>query len=225
MRRATNRLMQRSGAVVAGLGAGSYSLAPTSNCGQAFGYVVAGGSTAANAWGAARIGATFGDAIGDKSASVSTTSVSVGSYVATNDVDGGFDSQVWEAFLEFNTLLQPGRSVSSATLSLFITTDNSATNFTINVRPSAFGTSVDILDFVSGGSLSASPIASLPTSLVSSGNSFTLGTDIATNVTSTGFTRLMLYSNRTQTNTVPTTGVNEYVIINPSSCRLNLTVA
>lgn len=226
--KAAIRSISRHRTVAAGLAAGSYNLAPTSNTGHAFGFVSAGGSSAADAYGAAARATTFNTAVGDKSASVSSISVSIGQYVAVNSVDGGFDSQVWEGFLEFDTQLQAGRSISAASLSLFISSDQSATNFTIQVVTKNFGTGVDISDYVPGGAgntLSASPIAGLSTIFTSSNNSFTLGTDISGSINTSGKTQLMLYSSRTQTNTTPTTGSNEYVVINPSSCRLNLTVA
>jgi hypothetical protein len=145
--------------------------------------------------------------------------------VFDNAVDGGFDSQVWESFLEFDTLLQPGRSFSTATLSLYITTDSAtSSNFTINVALKNFGTGVDIGDFVAGGSLSASPITTLSTFFTSSGNSSSAGADIAANLTTSGKTQFILYSNKTQNNTAPPTNVSEYVVINPSNCRLNVEV-
>ena len=131
--------------------------------------------------------------------------------ITGQSIDTGFYG-VWQTFLEFNTASIPDTStVLTATLSLYGVSDQSNTDFTLEARAFDFGT-FDVSDFVPGASLgSLTLLATYPTSsgfAVGAHNAFT---DVAfpVNVNKTGFTRIVLCSDRHRIGNTP--GVRELV--------------
>ena len=126
---------------------------------------------------------------------------------------GGATYDVWEAFIAFDTSsLTAGATVSAAVLNLTAQIDSSTTDFTVEARLRDWGTSVDTGDWVAGGGLSA---LTLLAHYATSGGfvpdtAYDLVNDtFPANVNKTGSTRLILSSNRTTGNNVPTG--SEYV--------------
>ena len=111
---------------------------------------------------------------------------------------------VYEAFLQFDTSSVSG-TVASATLAVYIEGDTSTTDFTINARAYDWGASLTTADFVAGASLSGNALrATRATSGLSVGayNDFTSDSSFASNTADP--VRLVLASDRTESNTAPT---------------------
>lgn len=110
-----------------------------------------------------------------------------------------------QGFVSFDTSSVVG-TVSSATLSLFVLTDNSTTDFTINARRLDYAT-LTTADFVAGASLGALPLlATLATAGLGTPvyNAFTSDGNFLTNINQSGTTGIVLSSAKTDANTAPT---------------------
>lgn len=116
----------------------------------------------------------------------------------------------YEAFVSFDTsAIADAATVSVVTLSLWLVTDSSATDFTVNVRDRDWGASVTTADFVAGASLSASGtlVASIGSSGIGSTGAYKDFTSQAaflsvTNI-KTGTVHLLLDSSRQEGNNTP----------------------
>ena len=121
----------------------------------------------------------------------------------------------WESFLEFDTSAIPDdATITGATVSVWISTDNSATDFTIEVRSFDFGTSVTTADFRNRAQLGAATLlASRSTSGLTVGayNDLTSDANLLTTISMTGTTRVVLCSSRQRAGT--TAAGQEYVYI------------
>lgn len=131
-----------------------------------------------------------------------------------------FDEEyfVYEGFLNFDVSAVAGSTIDSATLSLWLVTDSSTTDFTVEARARNWGDTLTSDDFVAGGSLSG---LTLLASIGSSGIGATaaykaltseaaLLTAIASAAAGDGILRLLLCSSRTTGNNSP--GGLEYII-------------
>jgi hypothetical protein len=118
----------------------------------------------------------------------------------------------FESFIGFTTSSVLG-TVSSATLSAYLFQDNSTTDFTVYARLRDFGSgAVTTGDWVAGASLSAlTQLASKGTSGIGSTNAYKTFTssNLASNINTSGDTRIILTSSRHEGNNTPTG--NEYV--------------
>ena len=135
------------------------------------------------------------------------TSLSVGqAYIATF-------YYCFEVFIGFTTSSVLG-TVSSATLSAHLAGDGSSTDFTVYARLRDFGSgAVTTGDWVAGASLSAlTQLASINTSGIGSTGSYKTFTssNLASNINTSGDTRIILTSSRHEGNNTPTG--NEYVV-------------
>lgn len=112
---------------------------------------------------------------------------------------------VYEAFISFDTSSVVGTPVS-ATLALYVSNDQSATDFTMTARAYDWGTTVTTADFVPAASMTSySTRATLSTSgiTVNAYNSFTSDSSFAANSVS-GTLRLLLHTDRNPLGTNPT---------------------
>jgi hypothetical protein len=133
-----------------------------------------------------------------------------------NDEDGNpIYDYYWfidESFLSFDTSsLGTGATVSSAVLRLTSTGDYSTQDFTAQARLRDWGTTLEIGDFLTPAGLSG---CTLLAHYATSGG-WTSGTGydfvddaMAANVSKTGFTRMVLCSDRTASSTEPTQSEN-----------------
>ena len=112
---------------------------------------------------------------------------------------------VYESFLEFDTSSLSGKTLSSATLKIYISTINVEDAFTLEAFIDDFSTSVTTAEWVAAASLgSLTKVATLSSASFSTSayNSFT---DVAfpANINTTGKTRIVLASSLTRLGTAP----------------------
>ena len=114
----------------------------------------------------------------------------------------------WEGFIDPDTSAIPDTDgISSAVLSLYGTSDQSATNFTNNARLFDWGTSLTTADWIAGASLSAQTLLATfdSASYVDAVyNDFTSDAAFIANVNKTGETRIILSSSRHEAGNAPT---------------------
>lgn len=104
----------------------------------------------------------------------------------------------YESFLTFDTSIVVG-TITSATLSIYVTNDTSNTDFTIEVRLHDWGTSLTTADWLSSETLGTKTLlASLSTDglTVSAHNTFTSDAAFLSNINQAGETRVVVCSDR-----------------------------
>ena len=193
-----------------GLGAGTYNLNPvTANSGYAENlagdYATAKSSTGAD-----------GGVL---------TSFTIGQTFISGDSDEYICHQ---GFLEFDTQIASGLSITAATLSLQVFSDESDTDFTIEAYTQDYGTTINGSDFIAAGATVPTIAASLSTASIGTGLKAmtTNGTVLHLGLNNTGTTgrsRIVLMSSRHRTSSTPTG--YERVGITVASCVLAITVA
>ena len=130
---------------------------------------------------------------------------------------GGAEYQVIEGFLSFDVSALAGATVTEATLSLWLVTDSSTTDFTIEARTHDWGATLTTADYVAGGNLAGKTLlASLTTVGIGTGAYVTLtneSTNLVDAITAAlagaGVVYVVLCSSRTTGNNAPTG--NEFV--------------
>ena len=143
--------------------------------------------------------------------STSGTSYNIGRFHTTAN---GYS--LFQAFMQFDTsTIGAGAFISTATLALSGTADNSDVNFTVEARLVDWDTSLTITDWVPGSSLNSyTRVATRSTvgwatagynTFTEDGNNFRNGVD------RTGSTRLMLTSSNLN-GAAPPSNTNEYVV-------------
>lgn len=160
-------------------------------------------------------GSVYSEVVGDYAA----TREGTGSKGTLSIVAVGQDATAcYEGFISFDTSsIGDTDTVSAATLRVWVTSDSSTTNFTLEARLYDWGTSVTTADFVAGSNLgSYTLLASKNTSaLLGSGQFFTLdNVALAANINKTGATRIILVSDRHRIGTAPSG--NEWLNIAPA---------
>jgi hypothetical protein len=130
---------------------------------------------------------------------------------------GGTNYECAETFLNFDTSAIPDTDVvTSAVLSLYGHEDACYEAWTAQVRLKDWGDTLSTADFVAGANLSALPL--LATFAVNSDgenfvktgyNAFTSESAFVTNISKTGFTRLIIASDNMVSNTAP--GAYRYI--------------
>lgn len=128
----------------------------------------------------------------------------------TSTTDSGIgqteaNDKVFESFISFNTTSVAG-TITSASLSLYGSFDESTTDFTVTAAVRDWGASLTTGDFVAGASLGAlTTVATFNTASSWSESGYNTFTDVAlpANVNKGGTTRLILYSSRTSAGTAP----------------------
>src|SRR5512139_434780 len=115
----------------------------------------------------------------------------------------------YEFLCRFDTSsLGSSATISSATMSMVLRTDNSTTDFTLEARVSTFGGTVETTDWVAGANLGSSTLlASLSTSSITVADTrYDLTSDAAfvSNVSKTANTDIFLSSSRHRLNNTPT---------------------
>jgi len=157
---------------------------------------------------------------------LSLTSSRVGQSAFYDPIDEFDTWECYELFVEFNTTLNPGETLNTATLKGFVNVDLSTTDFVMEVCHRDFGAAVDTADFVAGAALLPSTLAaSLSTTAITIDTLFTFtnsGTVLKDGVNTSGMTRLLISSDRHRLNTAPVADVGESVIIVLASCELVL---
>lgn len=122
---------------------------------------------------------------------------------------GGPGYMVVEGFLAFDTsALGSGVTVTDAKLSLYCTDDYSSQDFTVEAFAIDWGGSLTTADWQTDSDLgSATKVATLATSGIttSAHNEFS-DVALASNINKTGYTYIVLASDRTRTGTAPDTG-------------------
>jgi hypothetical protein len=118
----------------------------------------------------------------------------------------------WEYGLEFDLSSLAGATITDATLSLYLLADDSATDFTIEVRKFDYGAAYTTADFVAGASISSSTlVAQLSTLGIGSDGVYKALTDVAMvgNLTVGTTNRFLIASSRQKDGTTPTAA--EYI--------------
>lgn len=114
----------------------------------------------------------------------------------------------WEYGLEFDlSSLPAGAIIQSATLSLWLTADDSATDFTIEARKFDYGAAYTTADFVAGASISSSTlVAQRSTSGIGADGAYKALTDVAmvANLTVGTTNRFLIASSLQKDGTTPT---------------------
>lgn len=118
--------------------------------------------------------------------------------------------QYWvtEAFIEFDTSVLSGKTISSATLKIYPTALAQSNPFTIEARLRDFGTTFEKADWVNGADLSTlTLLATLASSSAGTG-AYRSFTDVAmvANINTAGKTRIIIATDRTRTGTQPING-------------------
>lgn len=115
--------------------------------------------------------------------------------------------QLTESFFSFDTSSVLG-TVTSVTLSLFLETDSSTTDFTVEARLYDWGTGLTTADWVPGANLAALPLlGSVSTAGLAPPAYFAFaenGTTFRTSINQAGETRIVVVSSRLTTGTAPT---------------------
>jgi len=120
---------------------------------------------------------------------------------------------VYEGFISFDTSAIGAGTVTSATLSLCPYQDQSVTDYTLYARARDWGASLTTADWVAGASLSGlTLLASVSTVGISVGSYAALSSEsaFASNINTSGSTRIILTSSRHEAGNLPPTGL-EYV--------------
>lgn len=118
---------------------------------------------------------------------------------------------VYESFISFDTSTVVG-TVSASTLSMYLNTDASSTDFTITAAVRDWGAGLTTADWVAGASLSGlTAVGTLATSGISSAarNDFTSNGNFPGAISVGGTTRLLVFSSRHSGNNQPSG--DEYV--------------
>lgn len=138
---------------------------------------------------------------------------SLGPNVLGQLTSSGVYYEVDEGFLNFDTnIINDTEIVTSAVMSLYGSSDDSVTDFTINARIFDWGLSLTTADYVPGASLSSKPLfATFATSgwSTSGYNAFTTDAGGPALISVLNVTRMVIASSRTENNNTPTG--NEYV--------------
>lgn len=137
----------------------------------------------------------------------------------------------YESFLNFDTSSIPdSATIDTVQLEMYLTSDQSASDFTIEVASNDYGSTLTSTDFVAGNTTSAlTNVATLATSGIGATGAYKnfseVGTTFRVTINKTGTTRLILRSNEFDDNSAPTG--NEYVSfsrVNAPRLRINYTV-
>jgi hypothetical protein len=132
-----------------------------------------------------------------------------------NPAGGPSQYIAYEGFIEFDTAILSGKTLTSAVLKLYVNTMVADIAFTLEARIKDYGTGVTTADWVAGGSLSAlTLVAQIASSAVTVGAVNTLS-DVAlpANVNKTGKTRIILSTNNLRLGNVPASAIEEYLFI------------
>lgn len=127
-------------------------------------------------------------------------------------LDTGPDPDLYyviEAFISFDTGSLSGEEVSAAVLSLFLQTDGSATDFTVNARIKAWlSGGLTTADWVAGADISGTILATLNSSGIGATGSYKDFTESGSNLQDglnlSGDTEIMLTSSRHEAGNTPT---------------------
>lgn len=166
--------------------------------GEDDGYITSSASTYASA----RIG----------TGSLSSNTLNENNYVGQDAFSdkSGTTYFVYQNFYRFDTSVLAGKTITAATLSIYLTNDQSATNFTINARLHSWGPTLTTADFdPPATSTTETLLATLATSSFSGNGSYNF-TDVAmaANINQSGYTEIALVSSRQEGNN---TGGGDYV--------------
>lgn len=122
---------------------------------------------------------------------------------------GNYD--IFEFLLSFDTSVAAGQQIVAATLALWLTQDNSSTDFVVEARAWPFSSGgITTADYLPGGSMSGQTLlASLDTSGIGPGTTgeyktFVSDAAFPAAINTSGLTDIVLCSSRTRTNTAPT---------------------
>ena len=146
------------------------------------------------------------------------TARSGGSLVATTNGTSFTTGQVadftcYEIFIGWDTsAINDAETVSSATISLYGSVNQSTTDFTMNVRDFNWGSTLTTADWIAGASLSGNTLLATfdTTGYATTGyNDFTSQAAILTSVSKTAFTYVVVSSSRHEGNNQPSG--NEFV--------------
>lgn len=113
----------------------------------------------------------------------------------------------FETYLEFDTSSLAGKTITSATLSIYPTTlANSGGSWTNEARLYDYGTSLTTADYVAGASISGYTSLATLTSAASTTGAYRAFTDVAlpANINKTGKTRIGIFSSEQRLNSAPT---------------------
>lgn len=128
---------------------------------------------------------------------------------------------IYEGFVSFDTsVVGDSDTVSAVTLELYVTSDLSGTDFTVQARDSNWGATLTTTDWVAGADLGAlTLLGTLATAGVSASayNAFAEnGSNFQSWVNKTGSSYILLNSSRHEANTAPGSATNEYLNIRSS---------
>lgn len=132
----------------------------------------------------------------------STSCTSIGQYY-----NGTTTYQCSEMFLSFDTSSIPdAATITSAVLSIYGATDNSATEFNIEARLHDWGATLELADWVAGADLGAKTLLATQSTTFFSTVAYMDMADVAlaANVNKAGATRIVLASERQRLATAPT---------------------
>lgn len=148
--------------------------------------------------------ATYADA---RSGAGALSAPSSNAYTLMGQMKSGATYYVWEAFEDFDTsAIADTDEVSAATLSLYITADLSATDFTMEARLYDWGAAVTTGDWVAGASLGSQTLLASLTTVGVTASAYNEFADTAfpANVNLAGVTRIVVNSANQTNNTAPT---------------------
>ena len=117
-----------------------------------------------------------------------------------------------EGFAVFDTSSIGSSTVTSATLSTYFVTDNTAQDFTVQARLYDWGATLETADYVAGSALSGYTLLAhyaLSGTFTGAYRDFT-NDALASNINGSGYTRIIFNSDRHSSNTAPADGVYEY---------------
>lgn len=138
--------------------------------------------------------------------------------VGQSRLNGSDTSNCWEGFISFDTsAITDSDTVSVVTLDLWLVTDVSTTDFTIEARERDWGATLTTADYVAGASLSGLTLmASISTSGIGATGAYKTLTSQAAFLTATnlktGTVYLLVDDSLEVAGTAPSSGVNENVL-------------
>jgi hypothetical protein len=115
---------------------------------------------------------------------------------------------LYEGFLEFDTSVLSGKTITSATLKIYPTDLQQSNTFTIEARLRDFGATFEKADWVAGDDLAALTLLATLTSASAGTGAYRSFTDVAmvANLNTAGKTRMVLATDRFRTATQPVNG-------------------
>lgn len=134
---------------------------------------------------------------------------------AVGQLRAGSLYQCLESLYEFDTSSLAGKTITSATLSVYVTGRQNDVSYTVEARLYDWGNTVENADYLAGSSMGAKTLLATLADTAATAGAYRAFSDVAlpANVNKTGKTRIGLFNSNQRLNNAPGNGVDEYINI------------